>query len=165
MFSALSGFLEEKVKTLVFLEVVAFGTVMLLAAIVLNQLNIRPASAAGGPNMYATFSGDANGLVEVAEYGSGMGSQVTARIRRPDSGIVGFCLTRQDGSRACSTANPTLSSFDKSTKGCAAFTISFNPAELPTRVEVFDENFVTSLARAELTSTAPANLGKLNPCR
>ncbi len=154
-------------KTLVFLEVVAFGTVMMLAAIVLSNIDLRPhpAGAAGGPTLYAQFTGDASGLVEVVNFGSGLGSDVTARIRRPDSGIVGFCLTRQDGSRACSTVNPSLSSFDKSTRGCASFSITFNPSELPTRIEVFDTNFVTSLASADLTPTAPANLGKLNPCR
>lgn len=130
-----------------------------------DNFEVSRVNAAGGPTVYAVFdSADAKGIVEVSQFGSGAGSNVTARIQRPSSGIVGFCLTRSDGSKACTTVNPTDSSFDKSSKGCVSFTITFNPSEMPTRVELFDANFVVSYAAADLTTESPPNVGMLNTC-
>lgn len=152
-------------KASVSLLVVTFGTVIFLAAAMLNQIQIPSSEAAGGPTVYGQFSGNANGVVEIISFGSGIGSQVTARVNRPGSGLVAFCLTRADGSRVCSTVNSSAASFDRSTKGCTSFVMTMNSAEMPTRVEIFDQNFITSLAAADLTEETPNNLGKLNPCR
>lgn len=146
-----------------------FKTVAMVAAFLVFAafaavVNQNRAAAAGESTVYASFSGpSAAGVVEITNFGSPFGSYVTARVRRPSSGLIGFCLTRTDGSRACGTVNPANSSFDKSTRGCARFTITFGN-ELPTRVEIFDANFITSFAAADLTTSAPPNLGYLSSC-
>lgn len=139
------------------------GVVLLTLSVVGSE--IGKAHAAGGPTEYAVLNGHYKGLVQVENFDSPLGSQAVARIQRPTSGVVFFCFTAQDGAKNCGTVNPDKSGFDKASKGCSDFTITFPEAWVPTRVEIFD-SVVTSLTSADFSTTAPANIGGyLNICQ
>lgn len=127
---------------------------------------VNTSEAAGGPTVYARFdSHEAKGIVEVQHFGSGLGSEVTARIQRPRAGIVGFCLYRQDGTElSCQTVNPDFSEFGATDKGCVSFTITFS--EEVAYAAVTDLNFVRVKALALLVEREPTRkeLGQLKPC-
>lgn len=138
-----------------------------IVVLVLAVLMISPTESAGAvsaePALYAGFnSTDARGVIELAGFGQ-PDVRVTARIKRPESGLIGFCSYRVDGSRSCQTVNPIFSSFDRDDHGCARFVITLT--EPVTHAAITDASFVDVIDTAELTPDPPNGIGQLSVCR
>ena len=116
------------------------------------------------PTRYAVINDDAaRAIIEVRPLEFGGGYTVTARVHRPDIGLVAFCLFPESGGRNCQTVNPDFSGFDRSDRGCVQFTVQFS--EDVTHGAITTPDLITVVSLAPLTEVAPKNLGMLNACR